>query len=401
MDDNTEIVVGRRKKRSLPDPVDVIPLPGYTAAYLERNDVTVAHDFVVGDKNVYGDYTNSELQTNKLYNIFFVVASSVDGTTKMSFSQISNPVRVATGTPTPPTTTTTAATSTTTTTRSTTTTRPRNTTPVPPQTPTPAPTPTSTPTTETDDVTTTKPDVTTKEPTEDNTRIIIIAVVCAVGFALLIIIIVVIAICLRKKRKPPKKQNDDFKDTWLRYYGTHFTDTKNRHEWSDIYNLNESRHVTTSETYKPEDLKVSEIHHNRPSISFEYEYRHLPTGKRYQWQVAERPQNAEKNRFDHLLAYDHSRVVLKRPDGHDYINANYIHGYDNRKRMYVAAQSPFSDDTISDFWFLVYQERISEVVFLANLEEDGITKSEQYWPDDGTLLTDAFQVNCSLCGYAA
>jgi len=66
-----------------------------------------------------------------------------------------------------------------------------------------------------------------------------------------------------------------------------------------------------------------------------------------------------------LPAYDHSRVRLERPADSplsDYINASYMAGYDRRRKAYIAAQSPFNETTICDFWLMVYQQRVSKVV---------------------------------------
>lgn len=42
--------------------------------------------------------------------------------------------------------------------------------------------------------------------------------------------------------------------------------------------------------------------------------------------VASELKNKEKNRFNNILPYDHSRVLLDNSDGRtDYINACYIH----------------------------------------------------------------------------
>ena len=100
-----------------------------------------------------------------------------------------------------------------------------------------------------------------------------------------------------------------------------------------------------------------------------------------------RKENINKNRFENLLAYDHSRVVLKDTDESDYINANYIHGF-IRQKAFIAAQSPFNRDTVYDFLYMIYTENITQVVFLARLHEDGVMKCEKYWPDTGTFQTD-------------
>jgi len=41
-------------------------------------------------------------------------------------------------------------------------------------------------------------------------------------------------------------------------------------------------------------------------------------------------------------------------------------------------------NTITDFWWLVWQERISVVAMVTNVLEGGQQKCEQYWPSQGT-----------------
>lgn len=108
--------------------------------------------------------------------------------------------------------------------------------------------------------------------------------------------------------------------------------------------------------------QVTDMHHSRPTISFVDEYKKLPDGMTFPCTVAERSENDELNRFPHLLAYDHSRVALRQDDGaNDYINANYVPGYDRRRKAYIAAQSPFNQQTICDFWLMIFQERVTQV----------------------------------------
>lgn len=47
--------------------------------------------------------------------------------------------------------------------------------------------------------------------------------------------------------------------------------------------------------------------------------------------------NLTKNRYTDVLCYDHSRVVLSREDGEDYINANFVDGY-KQKNAYISTQ---------------------------------------------------------------
>ncbi|VEL28229.1 unnamed protein product [Protopolystoma xenopodis] len=60
------------------------------------------------------------------------------------------------------------------------------------------------------------------------------------------------------------------------------------------------------------------------------------------WRHSHLEVNKAKNRYANVIAFDHTRVVLQPfgdgQTGSDYINANYLDGY-NRKRAYIATQA--------------------------------------------------------------
>ncbi|XP_059191053.1 receptor-type tyrosine-protein phosphatase eta isoform X2 [Centropristis striata] len=94
--------------------------------------------------------------------------------------------------------------------------------------------------------------------------------------------------------------------------------------------------------------------------------------------------NKPKNRYNNVLPYDASRVKLSIIQGSpydDYINANYMPGYNSRKE-YIAAQGPLPA-TVSDFWRMVWEKNVQTLVMLTRCNEQGRVKCEQYW-DDGT-----------------
>ncbi|ESO83607.1 hypothetical protein LOTGIDRAFT_133136, partial [Lottia gigantea] len=92
--------------------------------------------------------------------------------------------------------------------------------------------------------------------------------------------------------------------------------------------------------------------------------------------------NKSKNRFLSIYPYDHSRVKLPtdEEDVSDYINANYIDGYDE-KNKYIATQGPMPT-TIDDFWRMVWSENCGKIVMLTNVLENAKIKCHQYWPNE-------------------
>ncbi|XP_069703999.1 receptor-type tyrosine-protein phosphatase S-like isoform X2 [Periplaneta americana] len=114
----------------------------------------------------------------------------------------------------------------------------------------------------------------------------------------------------------------------------------------------------------------------------------FPRGQTQPWDYGRLPQNKSKNRYGNLVAYDETRVKLKKlPEDQfsDYINANYINGY-NSPKFYIATQGP-KRNTIVDFWRMVWQEHVQVIAMLTNIVENGKLKCEQYWPQLGQEVT--------------
>ncbi|XP_061194946.1 receptor-type tyrosine-protein phosphatase epsilon-like [Saccostrea echinata] len=117
---------------------------------------------------------------------------------------------------------------------------------------------------------------------------------------------------------------------------------------------------------------------------FQKEYATLPYGENHKCDIGKRSNNIPKNRFKTTFPYDHSRVILKTEAGSDYINANYIEGA-ARDNEYIASQGP-KQNTVGDFWTMVWQENVSVIVMLTNLKERNKIKCTQYWPDGNTHI---------------
>ncbi|XP_065941646.1 receptor-type tyrosine-protein phosphatase epsilon [Magallana gigas] len=121
--------------------------------------------------------------------------------------------------------------------------------------------------------------------------------------------------------------------------------------------------------------------------TFQSEYKRLPAGNTSLCKEGMKPENMAKNRFKTTFPYDHSRVILKEiwnEGDNDYTNANFIKDY-NGQEMYIAAQGP-KNNTMTNFWRMIWQENVSFIVMLTNIIENGKNKCTQYWPTNEKIL---------------
>ncbi|XP_065710475.1 receptor-type tyrosine-protein phosphatase V-like [Patagioenas fasciata] len=103
---------------------------------------------------------------------------------------------------------------------------------------------------------------------------------------------------------------------------------------------------------------------------------------------AELPENVSKNRYPHVLPYDHSRVKLSQlgEDPHsDYINANFMPGYTSPQE-FIATQGPLKK-TIEDFWRLVWEQNVCNIIMLTVCMENGRVLCDHYWPSESAPVS--------------
>lgn len=97
-----------------------------------------------------------------------------------------------------------------------------------------------------------------------------------------------------------------------------------------------------------------------------------------------------KNRYNDIIPFQDTRVLLLDGSG-DYINANYVtegegeyEGEDNsgatfQEHKYIATQGPL-ENTVSDFWEMVWQNNSELIVMVCKLYEKNRQKCYKYWP---------------------
>ncbi|XP_045912086.1 tyrosine-protein phosphatase non-receptor type 11b isoform X2 [Micropterus dolomieu] len=118
----------------------------------------------------------------------------------------------------------------------------------------------------------------------------------------------------------------------------------------------------------------------------------------YPRKEGQKPENKSKNRYKNILPFDTTRVEIRETDpdvpGSDYINANYIryitvHAVQSMHeegrhveegKVFIATQGCLQN-TVIDFWKMVYQENTHVIVMTTKEVERGRNKCVRYWPD--------------------
>lgn len=87
-----------------------------------------------------------------------------------------------------------------------------------------------------------------------------------------------------------------------------------------------------------------------------------------------------RSRYSDVQCLDSTRVVLKgRGEDDDYIHANWVRLPGESRARFICTQGP-TDDTLVDFWHMVFEERCSCIVMLCRCQEEGVDKCAEYFP---------------------
>uniref|UniRef100_A0A663M7B7 protein-tyrosine-phosphatase n=1 Tax=Athene cunicularia TaxID=194338 RepID=A0A663M7B7_ATHCN len=295
----------------------------YFAAEFPASGLQAAQPFTIGDNKTYSGFWNTPLLPHKSYSIYFQAASRANGETKIDC------VRVATK-----------------------------------------------------GAATRKPD---PEPEKQTDHTVKIAGVIA-GILLFVIIFLGVVLVM-KKRKLAKKRKETLSSTrqemtvMVNSMDKSYTEQGTNCDEAFSFMDTDTSSLVQSHTYKKRDpvdvpyqtgqlhpaIRVADLLQHITQMKcaegygFKEEYESFFEGQSAPWDSAKKDENRMKNRYGNIIAYDHSRVRLQPIEGEtssDYINGNYI---DVRPMQ----------ETIYDFWRMVWHENTASIIMVTNLVEVG------------------------------
>ena len=210
---------------------------------------------------------------------------------------------------------------------------------------------------------------------------IIILIVVLVIILLLIICLIPLCCYWMKKNKERDYESEDEKDIEMRPESA-FSCSK--HVIVRGKDDSSAQQIGNSNPFKVSGfndyIRTMAVNKNEGFIK---EFRSICVGSDTKKIVSQLSENYDKNRYGTITTYDHSRVRLLKINNDpnsDYINASYINGYVT-PNAYIATQGPL-ENTVNDFWRMIWEQNVSSVVMLTNLEQGGQKKSVKYWPDE-------------------
>uniref|UniRef100_A0A1I7T3F2 Protein-tyrosine phosphatase n=1 Tax=Caenorhabditis tropicalis TaxID=1561998 RepID=A0A1I7T3F2_9PELO len=90
--------------------------------------------------------------------------------------------------------------------------------------------------------------------------------------------------------------------------------------------------------------------------------------------------NVSKNRYQDVPCQDQCIVILEKPPSPStYIHANYVGCPMMPEKRFICCQGPL-EHTMDEFWWMIIQNKVEQIVMLCKTIETGKLKCAQYWP---------------------
>nr|XP_034316267.1 receptor-type tyrosine-protein phosphatase mu-like [Crassostrea gigas] len=139
-----------------------------------------------------------------------------------------------------------------------------------------------------------------------------------------------------------------------------------------------------------EDLLKVDAETGKRNIDLNFENLGIPSSSLPEsvYSLAKSSINRRKNRYSNILPVDSEMPQIRDEENNPiYINAVFLPAY-KTKRAFIATQMPLKD-TVIDFWRLLYEQQVSTIVMLNQLDSNKPKEYiGKYWPEDLNAIAE-------------
>lgn len=202
---------------------------------------------------------------------------------------------------------------------------------------------------------------------------------------ILVVLVLLTTLCVMHRLNSRKQQGHDvisLRDSLSRAFCGGRNNQSHRH----LLGPNQTKPADFGPIHRDELSQAYVQRHKDTDYGFLREFEMLPNRFNDRTtKASDARENNGKNRYPDIKSYDQTRVRLSErisnglTTGSDYINANFVLGYKERKK-FICAQGPM-DSTVNDFWRMIWEQHLEIIVMLTNLEEYNKAKCAKYWPE--------------------
>ncbi|KAF6038152.1 hypothetical protein EB796_003540 [Bugula neritina] len=197
--------------------------------------------------------------------------------------------------------------------------------------------------------------------------------VCIIGLVIISVVIFKRHKSQQRRRfmRPSIHHDDNYSLSSLSVTTGEFSTAKRHGNKSFRSTLKTNPGFTTDELSYTNTMTLSKL--STRSLEMDYLEEELKSIPSNMPKMCSLPEGAQaKNRYANVIPLESSRVILTskpRTGNSQYINANYIKGYNGSPKAYIATQAPLQH-TVVDFWTMVWENQSQVIVMLMNWVED-------------------------------
>lgn len=227
------------------------------------------------------------------------------------------------------------------------------------------------------------------EPADEGDNSVVVAVVASI-VSVIVVLLLIAAFIVFRKRQNQVSYGQRCRPVGLDAYSLDnvsvYNSVRRKGNTARMSKRSYGNSAFEDPNFKTNPLSVAELANiiqNKTAIYDEFKEIPNVTAR-----ADEVPEGCEdKNRYANVVPLPETRVHLKRlndDEKTEYINANFVKGPKDSANYYIACQAPM-ENTINDFWRMIWEQNSKVIIMATDLSENGVEKCAEYLPPSVVL----------------